>query len=377
MRLLQPGMIDDPYPSYAHWQANHPIWQDDQTGHWVLTRHTDVHQVLRNHAQFSSAAMGNGGNPLPLLSDDPPRHTELRGIVNRAFTSRMLKKMESTVSDIADEMILNVDAGKPLDIVKALTIPLPVVVISRMMGIPEERMDDFKHWSDAMTGTLAGATKDELMSAVMEMAAFFQGLIPERRANPGDDLVSAVVNSEVDGKTLSDNDIIGFNILLLIAGNETTTNLLGNLLNVLQHRPELWQELRAHPERIDAAIEELLRYDSPVQFLMRTATQDMEFYGQPVAAGENVTVITGAANRDPRVFEAPQEFNLARPKGRHFSLGFGIHFCIGAPPARLEARTAMTALLAKFDGVEPGVGESRRVQSQLLRGFEKLPLKFG
>jgi cytochrome P450 len=289
----------------------------------------------------------------------------------------MLKKMEGTVRDIAAEMIANIDADKPIDIVEALTIPLPVVVISRMMGIPEDRMDDFKRWSDAMTGTLAGATREELMSAVMEMAAFFQGLIPERRANPGDDLVSAVVNSEVEGKSLCDNDIIGFNILLLIAGNETTTNLLGNLLNVLQHRPDIWQELRARPEKIEAAIEELLRYDSPVQFLMRTATQDMEFYGQPVTAGENVTVVTGAANRDPRVFDAPQEFNLARSRGRHLSLGFGIHFCIGAPLARLEARTAMTALLAKFGGVESGGGESRRVQSQLLRGFESLPLKFG
>jgi cytochrome P450 len=376
MKLLDPALITDPYPAYAAWQADNPIWRDEDTGHWVLTRHEDVHAVLKNHAGFSSAAMGNGGNPLPLLSDDPPRHTELRNIVNRAFTSRMLKSMEVPVTTIADEMVSRISTSEDVDIVDALTIPLPVVVISRMMGIPEERRNDFKRWSDALTGTLAGATKDELMTNIMEMSAFFSELIPERRANPGDDLVSAVVNAEVDGKTLTDADIIGFNILLLIAGNETTTNLLGNLLNVLCRRPQMWERLQQDPDLIDVAIEELLRFDAPVQFLMRTATDTVEFHGQEVAAGETVATITGAANRDPRVFNRPADFDLDRKRGRHFALGYGIHFCIGAPLARLEARVAMSKLLQRFSGVSPGGGPNERVQSHLLRGFEALSLQF-
>ena len=378
MNFIESEMIEDPYPTFARWQADQPIWRAEDTGQWILTRHDDVRSVLKNSAEYSSKAMGEQGNPLPLLTDDPPKHTQLRKLVDRAFTMRMLKLMEGWVHELACEMVAELETDQPVDIVQALTIPLPVAVISRMMGIPPERAEDFKRWSDALTGTLAGVSLTDREQDIFEMAAYFQSLIPERRAEPGDDLVSAVVNAEIEGERLTDQEIVGFNILLLIAGNETTTNLLGNLLNVLLDRPDLWKRLREELELIDAAVEETLRFDAPVQFLMRKAIRPMHYHGQDVAAGENVTVVMAAANRDPAVYENPDEFSLDRAKNHHHTFGFGVHFCIGAPLARMEARLVMRELLARFGTIRrphspPAADE--RVPSQLLRGFNHLWLE--
>lgn len=378
MRLLDPAILEDPYPVYARWQEQTPIWRDEETGAWVLTRHDDIRSVLKNSAGYSSIAMGQqgGGFPLPLLTDDPPRHTQLRGLVDRAFTVRMLKAIEATVNTLAQQMVGDLPQGEGVDIAQALTIPLPVAVISQMMGIPAERAEDFKRWSDALTGTLAGASIEDQEKDIFEMAAYFQSLIPERRSRPGGDLVSAVVNAEIDGARLSDEDIVGFNILLLIAGNETTTNLLGNYLNVLVDRPDLYAQLTADPTLIDAGIEETLRFDAPVQFLMRQALKPMHYHGQDVAVGDNVHVIMAAANRDPRNYDAPHEFRLDRKRNHHHTFGFGIHFCIGAPLARMEAKAAMQALVARFGSVERASGKNERVPSHLLRGFHHLWLRF-
>jgi len=313
--------------------------------------------------------------PLPTLTDDPPRHTQLRSIVNKAFTTSMLKSIEPDIERIANDLVGALPQRGEVDIVDALTTPLPVTVISRMMGIPEARKADFKRWSDALTGTLAGASPAARQAELMEMAQFFRELIPERKRNPSNDLFSAVANAEVDGVGLSEWEIIGFNILLLIAGNETTTNLLGNLLNVLADRPDLWAQLRRQPELIDAAIEETLRFDSPVQFLMREAKEDVDLHGQRIAARESVIVVMGSANRDASAFDAPDEYLPDRARGRHLSFGYGIHFCIGAPLARIEARVAMRALLARTPRVQRGDGPTRRVGSHLLRGFEVLSLQ--
>jgi cytochrome P450 len=375
LRVFDDIQIRDPYPRYAQWRARHPIWFDRDSNHWVLSRYDDVMSALKDHQRFSSAAMGAVGFPLPPIVDDPPRHTQLRSIVNKVFTTAMLKNMEGDICAIADALVAALPTDCDVDIVDALTTPLPVTVIARMMGIPEERKNDFKRWSDALTGTLAGVSPQSRHAEIMEMVAFFRELIPLRRANPSNDLVSAVVNSEVDGKSLSESEIVGFCILLLIAGNETTTNLLGNLLNVLADRPELWQQLREERGLIEPAIEELLRFDSPVQFLMRTATQDVTLHGTTIRSGERVIATMGSANRDETVFDASNEYRLDRSRERHLAFGYGVHFCIGAPLARLEARVAMAALLARATRIERGTGDAKRVPSHILRGFEHLSLR--
>ena len=374
MTFFDEAQIHDPYPRYEQWRARHPIWRDRDSGRWVVSRHQDVLDILKDHQRFSSAAMGDAV-PLPTLTDDPPRHTQLRSIVNKAFTTAMLKSIEPDIERIANDLVGALPMRGDVDIVEGLTTPLPVTVISRMMGIPEARKADFKRWSDALTGTLAGASPAARQAELTEMAQFFRDLIPERKANPSNDLFSAVANAEVDGVGLSEWEIIGFNTLLLIAGNETTTNLLGNMLNVLADRPDLWEQLRCEPELLDVAIEETLRFDSPVQFLMREAKEDVELHGQRIAARESVIVVMGSANRDASVFDAPDEYLLDRTRGRHLSFGYGIHFCIGAPLARIEARVAMRALLARTRHVERGSGPERRVGSHLLRGFEALSLQ--
>lgn len=377
MRFLDPELIRDPYPAYANWLANHPIWHDEETNSWVMTRHDDIRSVLKNSAAYSSDAMGQGASvPLPLLTDDPPKHTQLRGLVDRAFTARMLKGIEPRITELAVAMVDNLSVDEPVDIVQELTIPLPVAVISQMLGIPAERGEDFKRWSDALTGTLTGVSPEDRMADIMQMSEFFASLIPERRANPGEDLLSAIANAEIDGQRLTDQEIVGFSILLLIAGNETTTNLLGNFLNVLADRSDIYQRLVRDPSLLPAAIEETLRFDAPVQFLFRKALRPLEYHGQPVAPGEVVTVVTAAANRDPLAYELPDEFNLDRRKNHHHAFGFGIHFCIGAPLARLEAREVMRALVARFGTLQRAPGDDERLPSFLLRGFHHLWLSF-
>ncbi len=374
--LFDDAHLEDPYPRYARWRDSEPVWFDEENNAWVLSRFEDIRQVFKDPETFSSNADAPGSTlMLPLLMDDPPRHTKLRALVNRAFTSRALKDMEEGVAALAQAMVTGLDASRPIDIAEALTIPLPIRVIADLMGIPAERAADFKRWSDAVTLTTDMSEKDR-MKDIMELFGFFQAMIPERRAAPGEDLVSRLVTAEVDGDVLSDEDIVGFAILLLIAGNETTTNLLSNLLHYLSTHPDDWERLRADRSLIDAAIEEILRFDAPVQYVDRKATRDVEFHGQVIKAGERVSVLMGSANRDENEYEHPDEFRLDRGRSHHHTFGHGIHFCIGAPLGRMEARYAMEALLERFASLRPAEVGNERTHSHMLRGFHHLWLQF-
>lgn len=379
MDFLDPAIIDDPYPHYQNWRDNYPIWWADDVQAWVLSRYDDVRVVLKDAALFSSNSMGEMDEQamaLPLLTDDPPRHTKLRAIVNKAFTSRTLADMETDVALLVTQMLDDLKGKTVIDISKEFTTPLPVFIIARLMGIPESRAEDFKRWSDALTGTGEATKLEDRMPDILEMAAYFQSLIPDRRANPGDDLISKVVHAEVDGSSLSDEDIVGFNILLLIAGNETTTNLLSNLLNHLARHPKDWNELRDNPDKIDAAIEEILRYDAPVHWVNRKATSDTEFHGQQVKAGDTVYAVMGSANRDDNHYEDASTFRLDRGRSDHHSFGHGIHFCIGAPLGRMEARYALQELFKRYKSVQhANSGSNERTHSTMLRGFHHLWLE--
>jgi cytochrome P450 len=369
----------DAYIARLHSEA--PLGRD-VSGFWVASRFDDVRAILLDHRRFSSSAMGGAPRPgrpsfpFPLLTDDPPRHTALRGLLAKAFTPAAMEKMRPAIETLAQQLANAIPAGVEIDIVAALTTPLPVAVIAGMMGVPNERAMDFKRWSDAMVGIQDGPIQADRIALLMELRSYFAALADARRAAPGDDLVSALIRSGEAGERLTDDQVVGFCILLMFAGNETTTNLLGNLLNRLAGAPGEWAALRADPGQVDRAIEESLRVDSPAQMVMRRAMEDVSVGGTTIPAGELVLVYLASANRDPSRWADPADFAFARERDRHVAFGHGVHTCIGAPLARIEAKAAMQALLARFAGVERGAAPGRRLPGGMLFGFTSLPMVF-
>jgi cytochrome P450 len=353
--------------------AEGPLYRDDD-GFWVVSRFEEVRELLLDHARFSSRAMGDGPFRLPLLTDDPPRHASLRGLLSKAFTPARIAQMRPEIEALAADLVSALPAGQELDIVASLTMPLPVTVIARMLGIPESDGERFKRWSNAITGLMGGPLSPERSQALVELREFFLAVLAARRAAPGADLVSALARAEESGVQLSDDEIVGFSILLLIAGNETTTNLLGSLLNRLAADPALWSSLRSDPALVMRAIEEGLRLDSPAQLLMRRARVATTLAGEAIAEGDMLIAYLGAANRDPARWDPPAQLDLTDERERHIAFGFGVHTCIGAPLARLEAEVAMKALLARFEHIEPGQERARRLSSGTLFGFRSLPV---
>jgi len=361
---------------FAALHRDAPLYKSEG-GAWIASRFDDVREILLDHTRFSSSAMGGRtGFGLPLLTDDPPRHTTLRGLLAKAFTPAAMEGMRGFVEDLAETLADDIPRGKDVDIVAALTIPLPMTVIASMMDIPRERSADFKRWSNALIGIQENTPGADRIASLMEMRQFFLTVAEKRRAKPGDDLVSALTRAQEASDVLTDEQVGAFCMLLMLAGNETTTNLLGNLLERLSRKPEAWAALRADPSRIEAVIEESLRIDSHVQMIVRRVREDTKIGGVAIPKDEILVVYLGSANRDPGRWNAPENFELARIRERHVAFGHGVHTCIGAPLARLEAHAAMAALVRRFEHVEPGAGSGQRTASELLYGFTKLPLAF-
>ncbi len=356
-------------PANASSGIDKPIWA------WGLLKYHDVYTALRDHETFSSESpvAGQFGPPLVLIQDDPPRHTRFRRMVNKAFTLKRVEALEPWITKIANELLDHVGTQEA-NMVDAFTVPLPMRVIARLMGIPEEDYATFKRWSDAFLSTVS-ADRNDRMQNVQDMVAYFGQMAAARRTQGADDLITALVEAEIEGESLQDWEILGFCILLLIAGNETTTNLLGNLFNLLVDRPELWQQLQNDRSMVETVIEETLRHESPVQRLFRTATRDLEFSGVKIAKGDRVTIFYGAANRDAAEFPHPDEFRLDRDLRNHIAFGMGIHYCLGAPLARAEARISLHAFLDRFPKIARGVAPAvRQTASPIVFGFSQLPL---
>ncbi|MBM4257638.1 MAG: cytochrome P450 [Deltaproteobacteria bacterium] len=376
----------NPYPVYHTLRAQSPIRYvsipanpdsgiDRPIMAWGLLKYHDVYTALRDHDTFSSESpvAGQFGPPLVLIQDDPPRHTRFRRIVNKAFTLKRVETLEPAITKITNELLDRIGSGEA-DIVDTFTVPLPMRVIARLMGIPEEDYATFKRWSDAFLSTV-GTDRNERMKNMQDMVAYFGQMAIARRSQGADDLITALVEAEIEGESLQDWEILGFCILLLIAGNETTTNLLGNLFNLLTDRPELWQQLRNDRSLVEPVIEETLRYESPVQRLFRTATRDLEFSGTKIRKGDRVTIFFGAANRDADGFSNPDDFRLDRTLKNHVAFGMGIHYCLGAPLARAEARIALNAFLDRFPCLTRGVAPAiRQTATPIVFGFSQLPL---
>jgi len=380
----------DPYAVYAAGRRAAPVFAHPTFPVVSLFRHQDVQNMLRDPAQWSSffplpAGMERPGDmPPSMLGVDPPEHTRLRGLVSQAFTPRMIRRLEPRLHEIAHELLDAALREREIDLVAALTYPLPVIVIAEMIGIPTADRGRFKAWSDALVqnlgmGILTPPSLERLehqRAVIREMRAYFLGLVEERRREPREDLLSGLVAAESEGSRLTFDEMIQTLILLLVAGNETTTNLIGNAVLELLAHPQALEELRAEPALMPDAMEEVLRFSSPVQMDPRRSTRTTEIDGVPVRENQFVIGWIGSANRDEAVFERPEVFDIRRKNSRHLAFGFGPHYCLGASLASLEAQVAVGALLRRTRAF-------RRVDdsplplhpSIVFRGVRALPLR--
>jgi cytochrome P450 len=351
----------NPYPHYRPLLAGPPRIIDMGFKFALCARHADVRAVLMDHAAFSSVVpKGLGfdeqtkifGDAPTMLGSDPPTQTRLRRLVSRDFTPRRIRELEPRIREIAKNLLDAAQRKGEFDVMADLANPLPVMVISDLLGVPHEEYQQFKNWSDKIIeadNTIPGMPiPDEIKNAFTELKAYFAAEIIRRRKNPGTDLVSALVAAHDEAEALSADELLQFVLLLLLAGNETTTNLIGNGMLALGRNPDSMAALRAKPELMRSAVEEMLRYDGPVQATFRTATRDTVIGGTPIAAGMGAFVIIAAANRDPAQFKDLEKFDITRASNEHVAFGEGIHFCIGAPLARMEGSIAIGSALERF-----------------------------
>lgn len=396
INVLSPENRANPYPLYEQLRSEDPVLWDDFLGRWILTGYADVLACLRD-PRLSAERVGALRTLLPqevvekirpmervfeswMLFLDPPDHTRLRGLVNKAFTPRRVEAMRPHIQQIVDGLLNQVQANGRMDVIRDLAFPLPSTVIAEMLGVPSEDREQFRRWSSDIIG-ISGMIIDpdraiRAQNSILAMMEYFRQIISQRRKSPRDDLISAMIAAEDQGKFLSDEELLANCVLLLEAGHETTTNLIGNGLLALLRHPDQLRTLRKNPSLIGTAIEELLRYDSPVQLTGRVATEDLEIGDKRISEGDTVILLFGAANRDPARFLDPNILDLYRQENRHLSFGQGIHYCLGSPLARIEGQLAITTVLRRCPGLELTGEPLEWRQTVNLRGLTAFPVMF-
>ncbi len=388
--LGSPDGLANPYPLYHEMRRRAPVfwapYDQYEGGRFIISRYDLADAILKDARIWKDASrMGYQEGTVfgkSMLFQDPPDHTRLRGLVNRGFTPAMVAQLAPRVGEIVDFLLDDMIGVGPVDFMAAFAMPLPVIVIAEILGVPAEDRPQFRAWSRVLIAgtdvlTANQETESRSMEATMHLASYFDGLIRERRHRPGPDLVSTLaVLEDADGDRLSHEELLGMCVLLLVAGHETTMNLIGNGLHALLSHPEELERLRQDPGLNEPAVEEMLRYDAPVQQgTFRYAGEAVEMAGVRMDAGRTVAVLLGAANRDPEQFPDPDRFDVSRRPNRHLAFGRGIHVCLGAPVARLEARMAWTRILERTGTLEFAAEPVRRPNS-VFRGFDALSVRF-
>jgi cytochrome P450 len=397
---FDPLWASDPFPLYADLRERAPIHRND-LGFWVVARHADCLAVLRDQRASSDSLnvaverMPRGLRTGPALDDpmtaamlemrpflfrDPPDHTRLRGLVSKAFTPKVVESLRARTQEVVDELLdAALEAGE-VDLIEAFAYPLPVRVICDLLGVPVDDQDRFKGWSDALARgldpdfLLAPEVIEARSAAVLQFSQYFFELLAERRRSPGEDLLSRLVQVEDGGTVLSEAELLSTCILLLVAGHETTVNLIaGGALALLRH-PDQLERFRTDPEVTRSGVEEMLRYVSPVQLTGRALLEDCEFAGVEFAAGDFAMLLLASANHDPGQFEEPERFDVTRSPNNHLGFGFGIHHCLGAPLARMETQVALTSLVRRAPRLALADDDVAYKANVVLRGMESLPV---
>lgn len=356
MTPFSPEMRRNPYPLYAQIRSASPVFHFEPTDVFMVLDHEGTKRVLTDHETFGSNVSPGSSVERWIIFMDPPRHSRLRALVNRAFTAAAVHGLEPRIRELSRTLLDAVAARGELDLVGEYALPLPLMVIAEMLGTPASDWRRLHAWSDVMLGlslTITGGEEAERAQAryvetTAEMQRYLEPLLDERRTTPRNDLFTRLLQAEVDGERLSVERILGFFQLLLIAGHETTTNLISNaILSLLEH-PEERARLDADPTLLPSAIEETLRYRAPVQATFRVTKREVTLHGRTIGEGKLVLPMIGAANRDPAVFADPDRFDVGRTPNPHLAFGHGIHFCIGAPLSRLEAKIALPDILSRL-----------------------------
>ena len=394
--LRSAGSLENPYPIYSVIRTVRPVLEVPVPGYtgpsmWMLTRYRDVHAVLRD-PRFSverirAPLVRDNLDRMPeflrqsaqglrsMLIMDPPDHTRVRKLVNKAFTPKRIAELHGHIEAIVRDLTDAAEAKGSFDLIHDLAEPLPAIVIAELLGVPAEDHRQFREWSSAMIAGFAAPGADARSAAAEAGRALFGYLadtIAARRREPREDLISAMIAAQEERDALTDAELLATANLLLVAGHETTTNLIGNGMLALLREPEQWRRLCAEPALLPGAVEELLRFDGPVQATLRVALEDVEIDGHTIPEGALVLVSIGAANHDPATFEEPDQLDLARDPNPHLGFGFGAHFCLGAPLARLEARLAFEALARRFPALKLVDERPQYRPNPVLRGLVRL-----
>ncbi len=369
-----PAFRAQPYPYYDQLRASAPMFYWEPEDMWFLSRYEDCKALLTDRR------LGHIERGISMLFQNPPDHTRLRGLVNRAFTPRMVEQNRDRVQAITNRLLDDVQVDGQMDLIAKFAYLLPVTVIAEMLGVPPEDHVVFQEWSKILVKSLDlgdhTGIQAQLENVLESFRAYFSHLIAERRGAPKDDLLSALVEAEEAGDRLSEMELYATCQLLLVAGHETTVNLIGNGVLALLRDPDAMQRLQNDPALIASAVEELLRYDSPIQLISRSALEDMTYREVTFRRGQRVAFLLGAANRDPAQFEAPNQLDLARSNNAHLAFGGGIHYCLGAPLARLEGQIAINTLLQRMPHLKLVTEELTYQDNYVFRGVEALPVSW-